>query len=40
MSRYQHDCEECKPLGEFEEYDLYFCEQPPEWWWLMREAGR
>jgi len=27
MARYQHDCDQCKPLGEHEEYDLYFCEQ-------------
>lgn len=26
MPRYEHDCERCKPLGEFGEYDLYFCE--------------
>ena len=25
--RYEHDCEKCKPLGEFQEFDLYFCEQ-------------
>jgi hypothetical protein len=25
--RYRHDCEDCKPLGQFEQYDLYFCEQ-------------
>ena len=25
--RYQHDCSRCVPLGEFEEYDLYVCEQ-------------
>ena len=23
--RYKHDCKICKPLGEFEKYDLYFC---------------
>lgn len=26
MPRYQHDCEKCKALGKFAEYDLYFCE--------------
>lgn len=25
MPRYTHDCDDCKPLGEFGEYDLYFC---------------
>lgn len=25
--RHKHDCSNCKPLGEFKEYDLYFCEQ-------------
>ena len=25
--RYEHDCANCKPLGEFDEFDLYFCEQ-------------
>ena len=24
--RYQHDCDQCKPLGEFNEFDLYFCD--------------
>ena len=24
--RYKHDCEKCKPLGEFGSYDLYFCD--------------
>lgn len=24
--RFQHDCEKCKPLGEFEDADLYYCE--------------
>ena len=24
--RFQHDCEKCKPLGEFEGADLYYCE--------------
>ena len=23
--RFQHDCDDCKPLGEFGEADLYFC---------------
>lgn len=23
--RYDHDCTNCKPLGEFGDYDLYFC---------------
>jgi len=27
MARYEHDCANCIPLGEFEEYDLYFCDQ-------------
>lgn len=26
MPRYTHDCSKCKPLGEFGEYDLYYCE--------------
>jgi hypothetical protein len=25
--RYQHDCENCTPLGEYGEFDLYHCEQ-------------
>jgi hypothetical protein len=25
--RYQHDCEQCVPLGEYNEFDLYFCPQ-------------
>lgn len=25
--RHKHDCEQCRPLGEFMEFDLYFCEQ-------------
>ena len=25
--RHEHDCEKCKILGEFQEFDLYFCEQ-------------
>ena len=24
--RYQHDCEKCKPLGEFGDADLYYCD--------------
>ncbi len=23
--RYEHDCSACQPLGEHEEFDLYFC---------------
>ena len=23
--RYVHDCERCLPLGQYGEYDLYFC---------------
>lgn len=26
-SRYQHDCEECTFLGQYNEYDLYHCNQ-------------
>ena len=25
--RYQHDCDNCKPLGEHGDADLYFCDQ-------------
>ena len=25
--RFEHDCPDCKPLGEYKEFDLYFCEQ-------------
>lgn len=25
--RHQHDCDKCVPLGQFDEYDLYFCGQ-------------
>jgi hypothetical protein len=27
MARYEHTCEDCKPLGEFKEFDLYYCPQ-------------
>ena len=27
--RYQHDCERCITLGEFEAYDLYYCKDEP-----------
>lgn len=27
VMRYKHDCDKCKPLGTYAEYDLYFCEQ-------------
>jgi hypothetical protein len=27
MARYEHDCDQCKPLGAHDEFDLYFCEQ-------------
>lgn len=23
--RYHHDCDNCRPLGQFEEFDLYVC---------------
>lgn len=26
-NRYLHDCSECKYLGSYEEYDLYYCTQ-------------
>jgi hypothetical protein len=26
MPRHEHDCSKCKPLGEFGEFDLYYCE--------------
>ncbi len=25
--RFQHDCEKCKPIGEFGYADLYYCEE-------------
>lgn len=25
--RYQHDCDTCKPLGEYGDADLYFCDK-------------
>ena len=25
--RYEHDCSNCTYLGQYEEYDLYYCEQ-------------
>jgi len=25
--RYKHDCDHCKPLGTFAEYDLYYCDE-------------
>lgn len=27
MPRYTHDCVDCEFLGEWKEYDLYFCTQ-------------
>jgi hypothetical protein len=27
--RFKHDCSACKPLGEFNEFDLYYCQQDP-----------
>jgi len=27
IMRYKHDCEKCKPLGQFLEDDLYYCDQ-------------
>ncbi len=27
--RFKHDCDICKYLGMYEEYDLYFCENEP-----------
>ena len=27
--RFEHDCDQCIPLGEFEEYDLYYCPGEP-----------
>ncbi len=27
MARYEHDCDQCKPLGVLDEFDLYFCQQ-------------
>ncbi len=26
-TRFEHDCERCAFLGQFKEYDLYFCPQ-------------
>jgi hypothetical protein len=26
-ARFCHDCTQCQPLGRFQEYDLYFCNQ-------------
>ena len=25
--KYTHDCEHCIPLGEYENHDLYYCDQ-------------
>lgn len=25
--KYKHDCKDCKPLGEFKDVDLYYCDQ-------------
>ncbi len=25
--RYEHDCDHCKPLGMFRDFDLYYCPQ-------------
>ena len=29
IMRYQHDCEDCQPLGMFLDYDIYLCERQP-----------
>lgn len=28
--RFKHDCSVCKPLGEFHEFDLYWCQESPK----------
>lgn len=28
-ARHEHDCSKCKFLGQFKEYDLYFCPTEP-----------
>lgn len=28
--RFKHDCTACQPLGEFNEFDLYYCQQNPK----------
>ena len=28
-ARFTHDCDVCKYLGRYEEYDLYFCKDEP-----------
>ena len=25
-ARFTHDCDQCKPLGQFMKYDLYYCD--------------
>ena len=27
VMRYTHDCEDCVPLGQFQENDIYYCDQ-------------
>lgn len=27
VMRYQHDCNHCVPLGQYQENDLYYCDQ-------------
>lgn len=29
IKRYTHDCGECEFLGQYKEYDLYYCEKEP-----------
>ena len=26
-TRFTHDCDHCKPLGQFMKYDLYYCDK-------------
>ena len=27
VMRHPHDCEKCSPLGQYNDYDLYYCDQ-------------
>lgn len=29
VMRYEHDCDYCIPLGQWQEYDLYYCPNEP-----------
>lgn len=37
---HEHDCDQCKPLGQFNGQDLYYCDQKPFGWTLISRFGK